>query len=60
MERLGGLCREHGIALAYLFGSQRDLGLRLLRGEPVSLSDPLADIDVGVVMGTPCSRPRRC
>jgi hypothetical protein len=57
MERLVGLCREHGIALAYLFGSQRDLGLRLLRGEPISLSDPLADIDVSVVMGEPLPGP---
>ena len=57
MERLGGLCREHGIALAYLFGSQRDLGLRVLHGEAVSLSDPLADIDVGVVMCEPLPGP---
>lgn len=43
------VCREHGLALVYLFGSQAASALRMLHGEEVELRDPLADIDIGVV-----------
>jgi hypothetical protein len=59
MMRLGELCREQGVALAYLFGSQRELGLRLLHGEPAGPSEPLADLDLGVVFEGPLPGPDR-
>lgn len=49
-SRLAGACREHGVALVYLFGSRQESGVSLLKDESVTLSDPLADVDVGVVM----------
>ncbi|MDI6895531.1 MAG: nucleotidyltransferase domain-containing protein [Bacillota bacterium] len=47
------VCREHGLALVYLFGSQVANALRMLHGEDVELRDPLADIDIGVVTARP-------
>lgn len=47
------LCRKHGVALAYLFGSRAEAGYRFLRGGQVVAEDPLADLDVGVVTGGP-------
>ncbi|WP_073345335.1 nucleotidyltransferase domain-containing protein [Caldanaerobius fijiensis] len=43
------ICKENDIALAYLFGSQKENALRILKGHVVTIDDPLADIDVGVV-----------
>lgn len=45
--------KAHGVALAYLFGSQVEAAIRMLQGEPTSLDDPLADLDVGVVFLEP-------
>ncbi len=42
------LLAARGIGLAYFFGSQKDLGLRLLAGEVVS-GAPESDLDLGVV-----------
>jgi len=41
----------NGIGLAYFFGSQKDLGPRLLAGEDVQ-GAPESDLDLGVVMLT--------
>lgn len=43
----------HGIALAYLFGSQAAIGRDLLHGSQVSPVDRLADLDLGVVTREP-------
>ncbi len=56
-NKLARLCREHGIALVYLFGSQAQLGARILAGESVVIKDPLADLDVGVVTEGPLPQP---
>lgn len=56
-DRLVTLCREHGVALVYLFGSEREAARRALEGESVALADPLADIDVGVVLREPLPAP---
>ncbi len=53
LQQLARLSREHGIALVYLFGSQEEAGLELLRGQAVNLDDPLTDIDLGVVFSSP-------
>lgn len=52
MERqkeLSTICQENDIVLAYLFGSQAEAGLAILKGTPVSAQDPLADLDLGVI-----------
>jgi len=48
--RLKGICRKYGVALLYLFGSQKEAGLALLAGEKREPPDQLTDIDVGVVV----------
>lgn len=49
IEKFKRICQEYGIALAYLFGSQKANAHKILEGENVCINDPLADIDVGVV-----------
>ena len=53
MQHLRDICRTRSIALAYLFGSQKDTALKILNGDDVRIQDPLADIDVGVVFDKP-------
>ncbi len=48
-SKLAGLADKYGLSLVYLFGSQVEVGLSLLRGESPPVIDALADIDVGVV-----------
>lgn len=52
-QRLAEACEKNGISLVYLFGSQKDSALRMLEGGRVEITDPLADIDVGVVFTRP-------
>lgn len=47
------VCRRHGVALCYLFGSQREIGLRILAGERVEAADPESDIDFAVLFENP-------
>ncbi len=51
--KLKEVCKKHRISLAYLFGSQAGEGIKLLSGDEVGVSDPLADLDVGVVTVDP-------
>ncbi|TYP53313.1 nucleotidyltransferase domain-containing protein [Thermosediminibacter litoriperuensis] len=37
------------LILVYLFGSQKENARKIINGEKVTIVDPLADIDVGVV-----------
>ncbi|ODS32970.1 MAG: hypothetical protein SCARUB_01909 [Candidatus Scalindua rubra] len=48
-EMLSKISRDFSIDLMFLFGSQRDKGLSILKGEEVDVIDPLADMDIGVV-----------
>ena len=43
------ICMNNSIALAYLFGSQAEAGLRSLKNHDVKPSDSLADLDVAVL-----------
>lgn len=52
-DALASLCQKHGIDLVYLFGSQAETALAILHGHTPSEIDPLADIDVGVVLSNP-------
>lgn len=47
--RLARLADRYDLSLVYLFGSQVEVGLSLLRGDSLPVVDALADIDVGVV-----------
>lgn len=44
-----GICKKYQIALCYLFGSQKDIGKAMLRGDQVELIDHESDIDFGVL-----------
>lgn len=48
------VCRRHGLALVYLFGSRAREAVRLLKGARVHPDDPLADVDVGVLPSVLC------
>lgn len=56
-KKLAITCRNHGVALVYLFGSQASTGAMLLKGEKVIVDDPLSDIDVGVITEAPLPNP---
>jgi len=43
------ICKKYDIALCYLFGSQKDNALKILKNEEVEINDPLTDIDVGIL-----------
>lgn len=45
-----GIAARYGLTLCYLFGSQADLGLAYLTGQDVVIDDPLADLDIGVLL----------
>jgi len=48
-ERIAEISRSFSLDLIFLFGSQKEKGLAVLRGKPVEAPDPLADLDIGVV-----------
>ncbi|WP_297209641.1 MULTISPECIES: nucleotidyltransferase domain-containing protein [Thermodesulfovibrio] len=52
MEKLNNLkkiFKKYNIALAYIFGSQKDNAIKLLQSKLIHIDDPLTDIDIGVV-----------
>jgi hypothetical protein len=57
MHRLKKIAGENNIALAYLFGSQVQTGLALLKGIRREIHDPLTDIDLGLVFKGPLPGP---
>ncbi len=54
---LESICKQYKITLLYLFGSQSAAGSALLSGLPAIPSDPLTDLDVGVVTEDPLPQP---
>ncbi|MBO8138767.1 MAG: nucleotidyltransferase domain-containing protein, partial [Desulfotomaculum sp.] len=48
--RFKDICKQNGIILAYLFGSQAQNGYKVLNGERVVQKDPLADLDLGIIL----------
>jgi predicted nucleotidyltransferase len=48
MKKIIEKCERYGIALCYLFGSQKELGLACMRGKNIKVEDPESDIDFGV------------
>lgn len=47
--KVNKVCKKHDIRLAYLFGSCAQKAVAFLAGKPFDISDPLADIDIGIV-----------
>ena len=60
LKKLKEICQKYDIALVYLFGSQVKTGAELLNGVKKEVTDPLADIDVGIVFkcGLPSKKVR--
>lgn len=46
---LNDLFKQHGVRLAYLFGSQKDKGVAFLKGYPIEIERG-SDLDIGVVL----------
>ena len=53
MKQLSKICRQNGISLCYLFGSQKDMGLARLNGIELNVEDPESDIDFAVLFSSP-------
>jgi predicted nucleotidyltransferase len=54
INRLNQIFVKNEIQAAYLFGSQRDSGLRFLKGEKMR-ADDFSDLDIGLLLKTPPS-----
>ncbi len=52
MDRIKEIFRRYNIALCYLFGSQKEIGEALLKGEKVEVLDSESDIDFAVLFKT--------
>lgn len=48
-DKLIKIAEDSSIELIFLFGSQKENGYKILRGEDIKITDPLTDLDVGVV-----------
>jgi len=46
---LAEIAQEYGLSLIYVFGSQAETALAILDGQSPPVTDPLSDIDIGVV-----------
>lgn len=57
-EKIFKIFQKYNIALAYLFGSQKDNAFRFLNGKKVEINDPLADVDLGIVFTYPIEEVR--
>lgn len=55
---LNKLCKKNNIALLYIFGSQVQAGINLLKGKKHELKDPLTDIDIGIVFHSELPGPK--
>ncbi len=47
-EKLEDIFGRYGVVLAYLFGSQKEVGISFLKGNPAQ-ADEKSDLDIGVV-----------
>ena len=56
-KRLKSIFIQNKVILAYLFGSQAEAGLEIIKGKTITTGDPLADLDLGVVFGCPLPPP---
>ena len=49
MEKIKDICERFKISLCYLFGSQAEIGLAILKGQKVDIVDHESDIDFAVL-----------
>jgi predicted nucleotidyltransferase len=49
MNKIKEICKKYGIALCYIFGSQKNIGKAILEGRDVEIRDPESDIDFAVL-----------
>jgi len=61
LPKLEQICEKYNIALLYIYGSQVEAGIKLLEGKKVAITDPLTDVDIGIVFDKALPGPReRC
>jgi predicted nucleotidyltransferase len=53
MRRITKICKQHDVALCYIFGSQKEAARALLDGKNVVATDAESDIDFAVLFNTP-------
>jgi len=53
MRRISNICKQHDVALCYIFGSQKEAARTLLEGQNVVATDAESDIDFAVLFNTP-------
>ena len=52
ISRLNRLCKKHKVLLVYLFGSQKDAGLKYLNEQNVHI-EKTSDLDIGILLENP-------
>lgn len=52
ISRLNRLCKKHKVLLIYLFGSQKDAGLKYLNEQNVHI-EKTSDLDIGILLESP-------
>lgn len=57
-ETIREIASKNNIALIYLFGSKVEAGMKILQGFEQDFTDPLADIDVGIVFRESLPEPQ--
>ena len=57
MTRIQEICETYDIALCYLFGSQKEIGETVLKGQGVQPNDSESDIDFAVSFVMPPKNP---
>jgi len=57
MKKIEEICEEYALALCYIFGSQKEAGKTLLKGNNVEVEDPESDIDFAVLFASPPENP---
>ncbi len=52
MKQIKAICKKHGLALCYIFGSQQEKGDAILKGREAEPEDTESDIDFAVLFET--------
>jgi hypothetical protein len=53
MKLIEEICAKYKVALCYIFGSQKEIGMALLDGEHVEMTDTESDLDFAVLLEAP-------
>jgi predicted nucleotidyltransferase len=53
MNKITEICEKYKVALCYIFGSQKEIGMALLNGEHVEMTDTESDLDFAVLFEAP-------